>query len=594
MKINHFLAIPALLAGIGLSGCVDSDYDLSDIDTTAQFKVNDLTIPVNLNDILLSDIIKVNNNPGDIIQEIDGEYVVIRDGDFKSDPIKVEETTVRTEAVEPIVTTVYKYEGSGYLPPNFTIPAQTYSYEVTPCFSTFHSETDNIPTNIRSIESAQTTWTMSVEIKLQGNTSMFSQMAFHNLVIVLPAGLQGPEIAFDGTIQVSDFVLSGSKTTHTLDVDINNIDFDKFKASPENKFEFTPGPIGSKGHIMIEGRVGLKSGEIIVETKSSTTQAPGSATMITAPSFSPIQVKTITGDFYYSLDTFNVSDVDISGLPDFLAGDETDLALTNPQIYISINNPLASYGLKPTSGLSITASRPSGNSAPAMLNPGQVITVGANKGIAGPYMFCLSPETPDPMYAPFAGAQHVGYAALSDVFSGQGIPDKLKVDFVDASVKGHVNKFVIGQELQTVTGKYTFYSPLNLVPGSKIVYSDTEDGWSDDTVEKLTITRLKLSTTVVNSLPLDAEITGYPISTDRGKQCVDPTTGKPVTITPVKVKANSTEAIVLVTDGTVVDLDGIVFRATVISAEAQNLKPSGTLKLTKIRATADGYYTDKL
>lgn len=77
------MAIPVLIAGMGLYGCVDSDYDLSDIDTTAQFKVNDLVIPVNLNDILLSDIIKINNNPGDIIREIDGEYVVIRDGHFK-------------------------------------------------------------------------------------------------------------------------------------------------------------------------------------------------------------------------------------------------------------------------------------------------------------------------------------------------------------------------------------------------------------------------------------------------------------------------------------------------------------------------------
>lgn len=588
------MAIPVLIAGMGLYGCVDSDYDLSDIDTTAQFKVNDLVIPVNLNDILLSDIIKINNNPGDIIREIDGEYVVIRDGHFKSDPIKVEETIVRTEAVAPIVTTVYKYEGSGYLPPNFTIPEQTYSYEVKPSFSTFHSETDNIPTNIRSIESVETQWTMSVEIKLQGNTSLFSKMAFHKLVLVLPDGLQGPAIASDGSVSVKDFVLTASNPTHSLDVEITNVDITKFKASAENKYQFTPGPIGTKGHIMMEGRVGLKSGEIIVETKSTTAEAPVSATMITSPSFSPIKVKTMTGDFYYSLDSFNVSDIDISGLPDFLAGNETDIALTNPQIYISINNPLASYGLKPTSGLSITASRPSGEGEPAALDPGQLITIGADKGITGPYKFCLSPETPDPMYAPFAGAKHVGYAALSDVFSGDGIPSSLKVDFVDASVKGHVNKFAIGQQLNTVTGTYTFYSPLNLVPGSKIVYSDTEDGWNDETVEKLTITRLKLKTTVVNSLPLDADITGYPISTDNGKQCVDPKTGKPVTITPVKVKANSTEEIELVTDGTVVNLDGIVFRATVISAEAQNLKPSGTLKLTKIRVTADGYYTDKL
>ncbi|MGM9870362.1 MAG: hypothetical protein ACI31E_01035 [Muribaculaceae bacterium] len=594
MNFNQSLtAIAALAAGMALSGCTDSDYDLSDIDTTVKVQVNDLVVPVNLSEIVLSDVIKIDNNEGDIIREIDGEYVILKNGDFNSDDIKVEETVVNSDATRPIVTTVYKYNGSGYLPPEFTNPEQIYRYEVTDAFTTFRSSTNNIPTNIRDIESVETSWTLSVDISLSAALNIFSKMAFHNIVFTLPEGLQGPEIAADGSVKIPDFILNGSHLSHRFDVEITNVDIAAFKADPDNSYTFTPGPLGSKGSLTMEGKIGLKSGEIIVETASASASAPGSVTMITAPSFSPIRVNTFTGMFYYSIDNFNVSKIDISNLPDFLNQSGTDIVLTNPQIYLSINNPLASYSLHPASGLSITPYRGNTPGTPASLDAGELVSIGSDKGVTGPYTFCLSPETPDEMYAPFAGAAHVGYASLSYVLSGDGMPTSLDVNFIDPAVQGHVTKFAVGRQLDRVEGKYTFYSPLNLKPGSKIVYSDTEDGWSDDTVEKLTVTSLKVNTTVQNALPLDVEISGYPINT-KGEQCRDAATGKPVTITPVSVKGNTSADITLSTEGNITDLDGIVYKATVISDKSENLKPSGTLKLTDIRATVSGYYLDEL
>lgn len=126
MNFNQSLtAIAALAAGMALSGCTDNDYDLSDIDTTVKVQVNDLVVPVNLSEIVLSDVIKIDNNEGDIIREIDGEYVILKNGDFHSDDIKVEETVVNSDATKPIVTTVYKYNGSGYLLRNSLSPSKS-------------------------------------------------------------------------------------------------------------------------------------------------------------------------------------------------------------------------------------------------------------------------------------------------------------------------------------------------------------------------------------------------------------------------------------------------------------------------------------
>lgn len=73
------------------TGCIDNNYDLSDIDTTSEFKVNDLVIPLNLEPVVLSDIIKVEE--GDQLKEftVNGQtfYAVEQSGEFNSDAIDV-------------------------------------------------------------------------------------------------------------------------------------------------------------------------------------------------------------------------------------------------------------------------------------------------------------------------------------------------------------------------------------------------------------------------------------------------------------------------------------------------------------------------
>lgn len=45
-----------------LAGCVNDDYDLSDIDTTTRVSVNDLILPVNIDAITLGDVISVDED----------------------------------------------------------------------------------------------------------------------------------------------------------------------------------------------------------------------------------------------------------------------------------------------------------------------------------------------------------------------------------------------------------------------------------------------------------------------------------------------------------------------------------------------------
>ena len=78
--------LPALaLASLTLSGCIDDKYDLSDVDTTIGIQVSNLTIPVNLDAITLSNILSLDD--GSVIKDVDGYYAVLINGDFTSSDI---------------------------------------------------------------------------------------------------------------------------------------------------------------------------------------------------------------------------------------------------------------------------------------------------------------------------------------------------------------------------------------------------------------------------------------------------------------------------------------------------------------------------
>ncbi len=120
------------------------------------------------------------------------------------------------------------------------------------------------------------------------------------------------------------------------------------------------------------------------------------------------------------------------------------------------------------------------------------------------------------------------------------------------------------------------------------------DGWSDETLDKVTIEKLKLGATVSNSLPFDIVLSGYPVD-EQGNQCKDLATGKPVGLGSITVRAGETSSIELESTGTITGLDGVRYFATaVVTKDGVTLRPDDTIKLTGIKATVSGFYIDEL
>ena len=89
MKVKALLraAMVMLAGGFVVTGCIDENYDLSNVDTTAQLQVKDLVLPINIDEIAMKEFIALEDTGH--IQVVNGEYVLIDSGTYSTDDTAV-------------------------------------------------------------------------------------------------------------------------------------------------------------------------------------------------------------------------------------------------------------------------------------------------------------------------------------------------------------------------------------------------------------------------------------------------------------------------------------------------------------------------
>lgn len=560
-------------ASLGFVGCIDDKYDLSDIDTNVRLEVKDLTLPINLDKIELKSIIS-DPKEGDILQIVDGEYALLRDGDFKSSNLKVDPITIAAPTTTPS-TSVFRPELPSGAPAK-AMPTQVSFYIHDKESSPIDYDYSGVSEEIVSIDGLGATWAINYHVTVQATGNNTSTFYLKHFVFQLPSGLEGtPSIgSYDrttGLLTIDDYRITDNK----LDFIMNVTGIDASQAHV--KFDAT------SHTLKINTATGVVDGEIVLELDDiSTTGIPSELRVSTDLVLSEIVINNFSGKIKYDIDAFNIAPVKLNDLPDVLSQAGTDIKLANPQIYIRIENPFTEYGIHATTAFEIVPTRDGVAQAPLAINDG-VFTITS----AAESFYCLSPVKPAKYYEGYATADYVPYTALSKVVAGDGLPESLDIKLDPTMVPvQQVTGFRLG-EYAPVKGEYVFFSPLALGAGSKIVYSSTEDGWADDDLNKLTIKGLKVSTEITNDLPFDITLSAKPLSTS------GPIEG--ASITPVTVKGGSSENITIEVTGTITHLDGIEFTANATSdADASSLKPTQTITLKNTKVTVSGYYDDEL
>ncbi|MDE7443866.1 MAG: hypothetical protein K2M65_06870, partial [Muribaculaceae bacterium] len=372
-----------------LQSCKDDDYDLSDIETTIKAEVKDLTLPINIDPIELGGLIDLE--PSGSLKEFNGEYVFLQDGAInESAPIKVPGFTAPKPTVPAINVTINPAQQT----PAMSERAGGLSLNIGSQMTSFSYHQEGVSSYIHSIQSVGVVFTLKFDINI--TAAALKTIKLNNVKLQLPAGLTGTPTegcTYDAETGIVNLpasvqpVASNGTHTYSFNMNITAIDLAKAGAKLENQvFTFSSNAIG------------IKAGEVEV-TELNAGSALTSANLDVNIDMSDIQVRTVTGTIGYTIDNFQVNPIEITDLPDVLTDSKVNLVLTNPQIYLEINNPLEAYKMYAQTGITITPYR-DGVKGNACVYPGMMNLFDANdkNASAGVYQYCLSPSKPSVYY----------------------------------------------------------------------------------------------------------------------------------------------------------------------------------------------------
>lgn len=586
--MKHILlrAVLTLLVLIPVSSCIDKNYDLSDIDTTSQLKVKDLVVPLNIDVITLGDIFNVKEN--DNIQEVslNGNkfYAIHKKGAFHSDKFVIPSFTSPAPNLLPDIINYHTGITSQTIGNRLTLPM------AQPIENDLIYKAEGIDGSIVTLDDIYTDRLTFTILFNALNLPSGINASLNEISIVLPKGLtlDSSDIDFiynfsTGRLSIKSLPLVNGEARLSISVNTINLPANGCRISNQS-FTFS-------------SSLNIERANLIVEPVSSNETIPSDIRLQASYILSDMVVRALTGDIEYYFDGSGIAipSIDLSVLPDFIAGTGTNLILANPQVYLSVNNPLTALGLDWTSGFQVTAVRTAQPSKSYGLDYGH-IGVDHSKPLGERYNYRLSPDLEkDQILIPtgYENPEHVMFSGLREVLSGEGLPDQLDLKFVDPKIfRQHIDKLLLDTEFPALEGNWELIAPLALTNlddnRSQIIYSKTDKGWHDTRLYDMTIETLELTMKVDNDLPLEATLNGYPIDIT-GQQIGN------VSIEGAVVPANAKDQEVkLYITGEVKKLDGITFTAFVYPDSDKPLSSSQTLRLKEIKAKVSGYYIKKL
>lgn len=611
---NLLRAVVVILAGGFIAtGCIDENYDLSNVDTTAELQVKDLVLPLNIDEIAMKEFIGIEDTGH--IKVINGEYVLIESGSYESDSITVPEIVAKSPNIAPVYSKIKLIDNSKSLkdypdiPGIPNIPSFPLRFDIGKQMSGFSYREGNVSDYIVAIDTIYANFDITIDLSVEGLDNSIKSWTMEDLVIQLPKGLVG-RTYLNGNSDVGDYspetgkVIIGSQKVEGMTA--------QFKMSVTEVDMAQAGAIFQNQSFSLTDSLGIREGQIAVNENDvidiQSLIQKQDANFKVQFAMEDININQFSGVIQYSIKGLDIADIPITGIPTIFTQDSTNIILENPQIYINFSNPLgASYGLLAKSGLQLTAKRYNGE-------PDKVCLIDSLK-LACPgckdCQFCLSPTAPEKYYGSYDRSQHIPFPDLANVLSGKGLPDVIGVSLVNPHIPAKYVKGFPIRELDKdgkyvkkrfgkMTGNYTVFAPLQLKEGSHVVYSDTQRGWWTEEMDKLSISLLQIDALVTNDLPVDIVFSCCPIDKD-GNEIKGVKIGDDHEhFDDMEIKDQHIHLETGVTDaplhisitGNIEHLDGIRFMAYA-KANGKSLKPDEHIILRDLKVKVSGSYISK-
>ena len=246
--------------------------------------------------------------------------------------------------------------------------------------------------------------------------------------------------------------------------------------------------------------------------KSRTT---GEYTIITRTTIGDIAIDGAIGKFDPSIDlTDGIGEVKINNLPDFLTGDEVKLVVDNPQIGLSIASNINVVGQ--LENLKLVAKLKDGTKKTITL---PTITLKRHEGDIN-----SSTTTNililDKGKKPQFDSQHPNIYNGNYINPSEGsladliysIPESITFECDASADETQLATIKLGQQYK-IQPTYDFWAPLAFNHGSTIVYNDTIDGWNEDLKDLKMVkgSYVEVTADVTNRVPVDLTLSAIPM-----------------------------------------------------------------------------------
>lgn len=309
MKISRRWLLPMAAMSLCMTGCIDDNYDLSDIDTTVNVRVNDLVVPINLDDITLKSVLDLDEDSK--VKEVNGVYAFVEEGNFSSNMVKVNQVSVASPVITPTITTIRIPSDA----PTGTLPAgQELTFNVGGGTTEYSVSTSNVPTSIVAVNHVDCNYSLDVIMSLKGLNGKVGNVRMRNIVMLLPRGLQiaedngnyNPET---GRFNVGDRVAAGAELK--LHFTVTGVDFTKAGVT----YDYATHTMSFADQLSLsEATLVLSSDDV----KVPVSQLPQTFELQTAFEMGKIEINSFSGRIKYDVEGVNISDVLLTDLPDIL------------------------------------------------------------------------------------------------------------------------------------------------------------------------------------------------------------------------------------------------------------------------------------
>lgn len=320
------------------TGCTDSDYDLSSVDSTIGVGGEGLELPTSSTEnIILDDVLKLNNS--DFVKiAANGDYMFNKDGD---------EATPSHPYINKIW--VEKANVNNNFRLHITLPSQSAGARRTKLSNPVTAEgklaefhyTGAASNDIRELKEASVSSDVEISVAVSADLKR-AVKTFKTLTLTVPSYMRldlrqcsPSQPDYDAATGVVTFHNVSSTANIKLRAAVKTLDFQK-PATTDNKLRFTPGQNGKDGQVDLNGvlNVGISFDEI------DYAQSGGDLYLSANMSMGSITVHEATGKFDPEISLRDLGRTTIGSVPDFLTDGEVSVNLYNPLIDINIQSDI--------------------------------------------------------------------------------------------------------------------------------------------------------------------------------------------------------------------------------------------------------------